>query len=271
MKQIILLGSPEYYNSDTRSINNIKAKGQLQRLKKHYESRGVIVKVVQGSEKYTESVYITDSALIINDFAIVARFHKTSRRGEEELTADYLKHRLGLRLRYLPKEDGVYFEGGDIRWSHDYTHIWFGYGVGRSTLKGIEAVEKILREELGMYMPIVHKLKLEDKKTFHLDLAFLPLPNGRALYYPTISAVSLKQIESAFGKTNVIKVPLKYFYACNSVWIDEKNIMVPKLPYDDFRQWMSKATQMKIDEVNVDQFHLFDGSIQCLTLRVWNI
>jgi N-dimethylarginine dimethylaminohydrolase len=96
-------------------------------------------------------VYITDAAIIINDFAIIARFHKVSRRGEE-LLAKYLKDKMGLRLKYLPKEEGVYFEGnGDIKWSHQCRHIWFGYGVGRLTLKGIEAVEDLQRRTWSMY------------------------------------------------------------------------------------------------------------------------
>jgi N-dimethylarginine dimethylaminohydrolase len=272
MKQTFLLGSPDYYKSDEIPIDIQKAKEQWQRLKKHIESHDITVKVVPGSPSEADSVYITDTAIIVNDFAIIARFHKVSRRGEEKILAEYLKEKTDLKIRYLPEEEGLYFEGGgDTRWSHNGRHIWCGYGAGRSTLKGIEAVEKILKEELGNCAPIVHKVRIEDRKTFHLDLAFLPLPNGRALYYPTLSHKAIQEIESVFGKKNVIKVPLKYFFACNSVWLDEKNLLVPKLPYDDYRHWMYKATQMKLDEVNVNQFHLGNGSVQCMILRWWHI
>ena len=270
MKQTFFLGSPEYYQSETTIIDIDKAKEQWQRLKKHIEAHNITVKVIPGSKKEIDSVYITDAALVINDFAILARFHKPSRRGEETIVGDYLRTNFGLRIRHLPEEEGLYYEGGgDTRWSHNYEHIWFGYGCGRSTLKGIEAVEKILKEELGEKCPQVHTLRIDDRKTFHLDLAFLPLPNGRALYYPTLSAAAIKQIKSVFGEQNVVKVPAKYFFACNSVWTDEKNLLVPKLPYDNFRKWIYEATKMKIDEVNVNQFHLGNGSIQCMILRWW--
>ena len=111
MKRTIILGSPEYYKSETKEVDSGKAYKQWQRLKKHIESHDINVKVVPGSEKYFDSVYITNSALIINDFAIMANYHKVNRRGEEELLAKYLKNKMGLRLRYLPKEEGVYFEG----------------------------------------------------------------------------------------------------------------------------------------------------------------
>lgn len=272
MKQTYILGSPDYYQSETSPVDKEKAKEQWERLKKHIEAHDITVKVVPGSDKQFDSVYITDAAIIINDFAIMARFHKVSRRGEEKLLAAYLKEHTKIRIRYLPEEEGLYYEGGgDTRWSHNFSQIWFGYGAGRSTLKGIAAVEKILKEELGTCAPTVHTLRIDDRKTFHLDLAFLPLPNGRALYYPTLSQAAVKQIESIFGKKNIIKVPSKYFFACNSVWIDEKNLLVPKLPYYDFRQWMYKATQMKIDEVNVSELHLGNGSIQCMVLKMLHV
>lgn len=271
MKQTVFLGNPEYYQSETTTIDIDKAKEQWQRLKKHLEAHNITVKVIPGSKKEIDSVYITDAALIINDFAILARFHKVSRRGEETIVGDYLRNTFGLRIRHLPEEEGLYYEGGgDTRWSHNCEHIWFGYGGGRTTLKGIEAVEKILKEELGEKAPQVHMLRTDDRKTFHLDLAFLPLPNGRVLYYPTLSSAAVKQIKSVFGEENVVKVPAKYFFACNSVWTDEKNIVVPKLPFDNFRKWMYEATKMKIDEVNVNQFQLGNGSIQCMVLRWWH-
>lgn len=272
MKQTFLLGAPEFYQAETKEVDKERAVAQWNTLKKHIEAHNITVKIVPGSPKQIDSVYITDTAIIVNDFAIIARFHKISRRGEEKILADYLKEKMGIRLRYLPEEEGLYFEGGgDTRWSHNCSHIWFGYGAGRSTLKGIAAVEKILKEELGSCAPTVHALRIDDRKTFHLDLSMLPLPNGRVLYYPTLSPAAIKQIEVVFGKSNMIKVPAKYFFACNSVWLDEKHILVPKLPYADFRSWMYNATQMKIDEVNVNQFHLGNGSIQCMVLRMWKI
>ncbi len=269
MKSIYLLGSPEFYESTDKDFNKQKAEEQWRRLKTHLEAHDITVKVVPGSPKLVESVYLTDSAIIINDFAIMARYHKPTRQGEEKILAAFLKDKMGIRPIFLPDEPGLYFEGGgDTRWSHQNQHVWFGYGANRSTLKGIDAVARILKEELGPKAPTVHRLRIDDKKTFHLDLAFLPLPNGRVLYYPTLAVAAVKQIESVFGAKNTIKVPSKYFFACNSVCIDNKHILIPKLPYSEYRQWMYKATEMKLDEVNVNQFHLEDGSVQCLTLPI---
>ena len=272
MKQLFLLGSPTFFESETKEVNKGLAQEQWQTMKQHIESHNIDVDIISGTKDLYDNVYITNSALIINDFAIIARFHKASRRGEEELTTHYLQKKRGLRIRYLPQEDGLYYEGeGDTRWSHGGRHIWFSYGVGRTTLKGIDAVERILQEELGSTAPIVHRVKLEDRKTFHIDLALLPLPNGRVLYYPTLSLNSLKEVVEVFGKQNVIRVPLKYFYACNSVWLNRHTVLCPKLHVAGFSEWMEEATQMKLDQVDVSQFHLGNGSVQCMILRRWNI
>jgi N-dimethylarginine dimethylaminohydrolase len=272
MKPVILLGDPTFYSSETSEVDSQKAWEQFHSLKHCITSHDYRVDVIPGTKKLYDNVYISNSALIINDFAIIARFHKASRRGEEELTAHYLRTKFGLRLRYLPDEEGTYYEGeGDTVWSHHGKHLWIGYGVGRTTLKGIDAVERILQEELGVGAPIVHRIKLEDRKTFHIDLALLPLPNGRVLYYPTLSPSSLKEVQDAFGKKNVIRVPLRYFYACNSVWLNHSIILVPNLDVPGFKTWMQEATHMNVHFVDVSEFHLGKGSIHCMVLRWWKL
>ena len=270
----VILGSPEFYNTESEMDEQSKKKAheQFLRLEKHIESHGIHVDIVPGNKEYIDSVYITNSALIINDFAIMARYSKVSRRGEEKLLAQYLKNKMKLRLIYLPNEEGLYFEGqGDCKFSHNNTHLWIGYGVGRTTLKGIEAVEKILKEELGEFCPSIHPVRINDRITFHLDLCLLPLPTGRVLYHSTLSSKAVKELEHIFGQRNLIKVPTKYFYACNSVILNKTSLLVPRLG-DDFRSWMYHASnKMKLDEVNVNQFHLGNGSVQCMTLNMFNI
>jgi len=270
MKQTFVLGVPACYDGERYSIDAAKATKQWAELKRCYEELGVIVKVVQKcSTHFYDSVYITDDALVVDDFAIMARFNKPARRGEESFVENYLKNNLKLRIYHLPDEPGLHYEGGgDTRWSHNGTHLWFAYGAGRSTLRGDQAVVEVLRKILGnTFTP--HFLKIRDKKTFHLDLAFLPLMNGRALYYPTLDPEAVKEIMYVFGRENVVRVPVKYFFACNAVCIDPDTVVAPDLPFKDYRAWFRAAVQMKtIKFVDLSQFHLGDGSVQCMTMRL---
>lgn len=264
----ILLGSPDYELNE----NTNKAKEQFQRLKEHIEAHNIAVDIVPGDSAFPDSVFIANSAIIVNDFAIMAKCKKPLAKCKKPLAklkepgkepvyhAEYLKTNLGLRIWHLPEEEkeGLYFEGSrDVRWSHNNTHIWFGYNCtlnNRSTLRGINAVINILKEELGASTPLTHILKICDKSTPHLDLAFLPLPNGRALY-STLATNAVKEIEKVFGPANTIKVPAKYFTACGSVCITTDTILIPKLPFTEYRQWMYKATKMKVEEININQFN----------------
>jgi N-dimethylarginine dimethylaminohydrolase len=76
MKQTIILGSPDYYNSESTPVDIKKAKKQWQRLKTHIESYNINVKVIHSSKNEMDRVYITDTAIIVNNFAIISRFHK---------------------------------------------------------------------------------------------------------------------------------------------------------------------------------------------------
>jgi N-dimethylarginine dimethylaminohydrolase len=146
------------------------------------------------------------------------------------------------------------------------------YGTDRTTRAGIQAVKDAIYAEaalVGWVPPKIHSLQIVNKRTYHMDLCFLPLPNGNLiLHESSFSAASRKEIVNHFGKDNVHSLPLKYLYGCNSVWLNEKRLLIPRLP-DGFRQWMHKASGMLVEETNVNQFHLAGGSVSCMVLPVW--
>ena len=284
----VVLASPEHYTvsyainpltNKGSTVNKEKAMEQFGKLKARYESHGIPVHVmnVDPQEKYPDLVFVSNSVLILQGWptkvAIVSRYAKKERQGEEELASKFLL-KLGYKLRYLPEREGLSYEGqGDSRWSHNGRHLWLCYGTGRTTKSGIDAVKAIILEEAviaNWIPPKIHTLHIVEKKTYHLDLCFLPLPNGRLLSHMTsFSLASRKHIESIFGKEQIINVPLKYLYICNSVWINEKTIFIPKLP--ECRQWMYSASKMKVEEINVSEFHLAGGSVSCMSLALWSL
>lgn len=289
----IVLASPDHYKI-TYSLNPLtkkssvvdhkKATDQFNRLKSRYEAHGIPVHVIDAatadaSGRFPDFVYVSNSALILrgwpNPVAILARYAHPERQGEQVRVGAYLKHKLGFKVIELPEREGLYFEGqGDCRWSHDGAHLWFAYGAGRSTNAGIEAVEEaILREakEAGWQPPKFHRLHIVEKKTYHLDLCFLPLPNGKILFHSSsFDAASRANVKHVFGKENLVDVPLKYLYVCNSVWLPDGTLMIPKLNSGPCRNWIHHATGMRIEEANVNQFQLAGGSVSCMTLPVWS-
>ena len=289
--EAVVLASPDHYKityainpltNKKNVIDHDKAMEQFNRLKARLIANNIPVhvidtKIADPAGQFPDFVYVSNSALILRGWptkvAILARYAHPERRGEEARVGAYLKHILGYKVISLPEREGLYFEGqGDTRWSHEGQHLWMCYGTDRTTKSGIQAVKDAIIEEaalIGWAPPKIHSLQIIEKKTYHLDLCFLPLPNGRVLLHTTsFSAASRKEVTNIFGKDNVVSVPLKYIYACNSVWLDEKRLIIPKLA-DGCRQWMHAATKMHIEEANVDQFHLAGGSVSCMVLPVW--
>lgn len=275
----IILGSPYEYKSETGATDYRRAQSQFRTLKERIESHGVGTRVVPAKRGagLIDFVYISNSALIINDFAILARYSKKSRRGEEGIVGDYLR-RMGLRVVELPHQNGLYFEGaGDCRFSHQNTHLWIGYGTGRSSLKGIHAVRQVLQRELSGDAPVVHPMRIVRPVTFHIDLAMLPLPNGRVLYHrSSFSPEALRELNSVFTDATMrVNVPEKYHFACNSVVVggqrDVYGILVPRLPFPEYEEWMRDATKMTLDVVDVSEFHIGRGSVSCMCLRMFKV
>lgn len=289
----IILASPAHYRIDyainpltkaTAKVDHEKAMAQFERLKARYEKHRIPIHVIDTATadptgKYPDFVYVSNSALILRGWpkpvAILARYAHPERQGEETRVGAYLKHVLGFKVIELPERYGLFFEGqGDCRWSHDGQHLWFAYGGGRSTLAGIEAVEDaILREakESGWQPPKFHHLQIVDKKTYHMDLCFCPLPNGKALYHASSFApASRKQLVHVFGKQNLIDVPNKYLYLCNSVWLPDGGLVIPRLDSGPCRGWVHQKTGLHVEEANVAEFHLAGGSVSCMTLPIWS-
>jgi N-dimethylarginine dimethylaminohydrolase len=285
----VVLASPEFYDvkyainpltNNKSVVDKKKAMEQFEKLKTHFTKHNIPVhvmdaKVEDPQGKFPDLVFVSNSALILRGWptkvAILARYANPERRGEELACGAFLKT-LGYKVVSLPEHEGLQYEGqGDSRWSHEGKDLWLCYGTGRTTKSGIQAVkEAILKEAIlaNWIPPTVHTLHIVEKKTYHMDLCFLPLPNDRVLCHESsFDAASRKEIRNHFGKDKTIHVPLKFLYACNSVWLDEKHLLIPRLP--DCRSWMYNASKMKIEEVNVDQFHLAGGSASCMVLAMW--
>jgi N-dimethylarginine dimethylaminohydrolase len=278
----IVLASPDYLILSKPANNQLKMAEQFNKIKERFLKYSIQAHIIHASiadpsAKYPNLVFVSNSALILRGWptkvAILSRYSDPERRGEEARVGAFLKYILGYKVISLPEEDGLYFEGqGDSRWSHDTNHLWISYGVGNTSLAGIDAVKKLILEEselIHRVPPKIHILQMIEKKINHLDLSFLPLPNGRVLVQDaSFSNASRKEINNIFGKDQVISIPPKYIFACNSVCIDSNCLLIPKIA-GGCRQWMHNATKMHIEEINVSEFHLSGRSISSMILPLW--
>ena len=290
--EAVVLASPDFYNV-TYSINPLtnveapmnkeKAMKQFEELKDTFIKHNIKVHILDAKKadphgQFPDLVFVSNSALILRGWptkvAILARYANPERRGEEIKVGAFLKDTLGYKVITLPEEPNLYYEGqGDSRWSHDGKDLWLCYGTGRTTKSGIAAVrDAILKEalEANWMPPTIHSLHIIEPATYHLDLCFLPLLNLKIILHEnSFSAESRKEIRDHFGKENVLDVPLDFMYACNSLWLNNNDILVPKLA--DSKKWMYTGSKMKIKKIDVDSFHLAGGSVSCMVLALWKL
>jgi N-dimethylarginine dimethylaminohydrolase len=246
-------------------IDTARAATQHQRLRDRFEAAGFCVEVAHGDPRHPDAVFVSNAALVVGSLVILARFAVVDRRGEEEAVATWFQQRGGYRIVRLPNEEGLYFEGlGDCRWSHGGRHLWIGYGAGRTTRRGAEAVRDLLRP-LGIE---VHPLHIANRQTFHLDICLCPLPGAgdRAMWHAG-SFMPAGRVELGRFFRQLINVPLRFLFVCNGVVLDDRTLLVPKIA--DARPWLREhVSGVRFEETNVGEFQLTGGGVSCMSLII---
>lgn len=244
--------------TDPRSIvNSARAKAQHERLCAAIERAGGKV-VLLPPRGYADEVFLSNAGMILGDTVILSRFAPEPRRGEEEaLTV------LPYRTVRLPPT--VFFEGqGSCRWSHDRRVLWIGYGAGRTSRGGAETVARIARQH-GI---TVHLLRIVDPRTYHMDLCFCPLPNGRLLWRPgSFPPAERELVRRSFREC--ITVPWRFAYGCNSLVVGD-TLITPRCAGtdqgDSWRSWIRAKSGMRVIDVNMSEFEKAGGSVSCCVL-----
>jgi N-dimethylarginine dimethylaminohydrolase len=233
--------------------------------------------VVPAASGLPDLVFVSNSALLFQDgegrpTALLSRYAHVERQGEVGVVGSWLR-RNGWKTVELP--EGALYEGaGDSRWSHGGRHLWIGYGIGRSTLRGIAAVRAAL-VAAGRADIQVHALRLVSGRAYHLDLALCPFGPERekALWSPWAFAPDARSTLRRFF--SLVGVPRRYAWACNSVALPPEaagggggGLLVPRDPTPGYRAWLREATGLTVVEVNVSEFQKAGGGVSCMVLAV---
>ena len=207
---------------------------------------GLEVFILEGDEKFPDSVFVEDVALLTPDVAIVTNPGADSRRDEviemKSILFHYYKY-----IRTITPPGTI--EAGDIMMVG--THFYIGLSE-RTNEEGAKQMIHILNQfgKTGSTVPLNKMLHLKT------GLSFLEGNNmlvaGEFIHHPE------------FRKFNVIRIPDHEAYAANSVWINGK-VLVPS---------GNPETEKNIAELgyqtislDVSEFRKLDGGLSCLSLR----
>jgi N-dimethylarginine dimethylaminohydrolase len=257
--------NPEQWSLDSKRLLSDALAG-WNALRATYEALGARVLVKPAAQGWPDLVFTANCAVVLDGKAILARYLKSERAGEElhgHRMFDQLKARGEIDAVYRTPE-GVYFEGaGDAIYDPLRKLMWMGWGQ-RSSRAPHHTVEQVFG------IPTL-SLELVDPHFYHLDTAFCLLSGGEILYHPAaFSAEGREQIRALVAADKLIEAPQEDadHLAVNSVCIGREIVMC----------YCSQALRQRLEQrgyrvhvVPLGAFNRSGGAAYCLTLKLNNL
>jgi dimethylargininase len=208
---------------------------------------GIEVKTLPADERFPDSCFMQDPALVIARQAIIGRMSAASRSGEEEPICGYLAGKFPVQRIEAP---GI-LEGGDVMLLPD--RVLVGHS-GRTNLAGIEQ----LAEKLAGYglpvvsVPVIGYLHLLTAATY--------------IGHNTLLAVDAYAGHPAFAGLDILVVEAREAYAANALGIGESVV----LPAGHPRVAAALRSRGFVPiPVPLSEYEKADGGVTCLSL-VWD-
>lgn len=208
----------------------------------------VDVTVLPADERYPDSCFVEDPALITRACAIITNPGAESRNGEKEEI-------IGAIRKFFPEDKIEHIvapgtlEGGDVMMVGDH------FFVGRSARTNEEGIRQ-LTEILAKYGMTCSEVPLYE--VLHLKTGVNYLENNNML-------VSGEFIEKPdFEGYNKTIIPEEEAYAANCIWVNDTVIVPTGYPA------VLKAVQdmgYKTLLVDTSEYRKLDGGLSCLSLR----
>ena len=208
----------------------------------------VDVTVLEADERYPDSCFVEDPALITRKCAIITNPGAASRNGEKnEIIGAVKKFFSDDQIEYIQSPGTL--EGGDVMMVGDHFY------VGRSARTNEEGIRQ-LTEILAKYGMTCSEVPLYE--VLHLKTGVNYLEDNNML----VSGEFVEKPE--FEKYNKVVIPEEEAYAANCIWVNDTVIVPAGYPT------VLKAVQdlgYKTLVVDTSEYRKVDGGLSCLSLR----
>lgn len=232
------LGKPDYELALKQHDSYIEALKQC----------GVEVTVLPADERYPDSCFVEDPAVITRKCAIITNPGAPSRNGEKDEI-------IGAVRSFFPEDKIEYIrfpgtlEGGDVMMVGDHFY------VGRSARTNEEGIRQFIAilEKHGLSGS---EVTLEE--VLHLKTGVNYLENGNML----VSGEFVTKPE--FQQYNRVEIPQEEAYAANCIWVNGTVIVPAGFPA------VKKAVEdlgYPVLLVDTSEYRKIDGGLSCLSLR----
>ncbi|MDP2695513.1 MAG: arginine deiminase-related protein [Gallionella sp.] len=203
-----------------------------------------------------DMVFTANAGLVKNKEVIVSSFRHAERQPEAKLFEKFFSS-LDYRVRHLQEQ--TIFEGAGDALFDSQGRLWFG--------SGIRSVSHALDEIVEVFDVEACGLELTDPHWYHLDTAFCPLPQGRAIAYKkAFAAKSVAALDHAFGE-DIIWVADENAenFVCNAISIG-RNVILHRASAE--LKSALKQRGLEVIEADVSEFLKAGGACKCLTLEI---
>ncbi|HWA60190.1 MAG TPA: arginine deiminase-related protein [Caulobacteraceae bacterium] len=253
---------PDAWSSDAGGLT-AKARIGSAALAAALERLGARISWAPAAEGLPDLVFPANAAVVLDGKAVLARFRKPERRGEEPLFAAAFERLRAAgdiaEVETLP--EGCFHEGaGDAIWDARRGQLWTGFGP-RST----KAAGERIAAAFGV---AATALELATERFYHLDTCFCPLPGGEVLYYPpAFTEPALKAIRARVAPADLIEATDEDAarFCVNAVGIGRDIVMASAAP--DLERRLSERGY-RVTEIDLSPFILSGGAAFCMTLRL---
>jgi dimethylargininase len=207
-------------------------------------SLGLAVLSLPEEPDLADSVFVEDTALVLDECAVITRPGAESRRGETEAMATVLTpYRRLMRI-----EAPARIDGGDIL--RVGSHIYVGLSA-RSDTNGMEQLQDFLQP----YGYDLHVVRVDG--CLHLKSAVTQVASGTLLINPAwVNAGS-------FEGVTFIEVDASESYAANSLMVEDAVIYATSFPRT--RDRLERAG-IRVLPIDADELAKAEGAVTCCSL-----
>lgn len=209
---------------------------------------GVDVTVLPADERYPDSCFVEDPAVITRKCAIITNPGAPSRNGEKDEIVGAIKQFFSDdQIEYIQAPGTL--EGGDVMMVGDHFY------VGRSARTNEEGIRQFIAilEKHGL---TGSEVKLEE--VLHLKTGVNYLENNNML----VSGEFVTKPE--FQQYNRFEIPREEAYAANCIWVNG-TVIVPK-GYPAVEKAV-REMGYQVLLVDTSEYRKLDGGLSCLSLR----
>ncbi len=232
------LGSPDYEKVIEQHENYIRTLRKC----------GVELHILEADEKYPDSTFVEDTAIVNEKCVIITNPGAQSRKGEIHAISNFIKENYNYKKIERINAPGT-LDGGDVMRINNCYYIGLS---SRTNKDGANQLAKILSIN-GFKTQVV-----EMKESLHLKSGLNYIGDNCLL------SIDEFKDDPLFQQFKMVQVEKDEAYAANCILVNGYLIM-PK-GYGKLKQSLTKLNYIII-ELEMSEFRKMDGGLSCLSLR----